>query len=275
MGCAQAVASNAKFDQQPGIGPVRRASFTQRLRTAKDQKLRLDFAIKNNWEDVAVQLRQSGETCCERMLLVACEKGMLEFVKLAGNAGGLNRIGAQTTISSPQALGQRAGGNEEAEGSEPEDRVKLALAFLNAGEGALYYAASCKNKATGYEITKYLIAQGCSLDQRHGKWKRPALSWACRQGNWGPARALLEAGADVNLADEYGFSALDHASGGSRRSADDQGDPETVRLLLQHGAVINESALRAEGDICSILIEAQKKQGMATSAATQETKSSV
>ena len=56
-----------------------------------------------------------------------------------------------------------------------------------------------------------------------------ALMVAAAHGHKDTARALLDAGADVNAKDFTGWTAL-HA-------AAFKGDPEIVQLLLEHGAI--------------------------------------
>ncbi len=107
------------------------------------------------------------------------------------------------------------------------------------GETALMWAAAANN----VDVVKALIAHGAQLDARsnlanfprrsaglvvlpRGAWT--ALMFAAREGADGAARALAEAGADLNLADPDGTTALVFAI--------INGHYDTAKVLIEKGA---------------------------------------
>jgi ankyrin repeat protein len=80
------------------------------------------------------------------------------------------------------------------------------------------------------EAARILIERGADLDARStGTIARvPPLGTAAFVRSVPLARLLLDAGADVNAQGEDGFTALD--------AAEQNGDEELVRLLLERGA---------------------------------------
>ena len=80
---------------------------------------------------------------------------------------------------------------------------------------------------------------------------RTPLYWTCIYGHVACARLLVAEGADIDKADKYGWTALDHASGGGHTAIADLlrswillsplmkavvlCQPEQVRTLLHSG----------------------------------------
>ena len=104
--------------------------------------------------------------------------------------------------------------------------IMRILVDAGAGlSGALHRAVF--NRTT--EITDILIAAGADLDEKHGDDGMPALHWAARAGmaNLAALEAMLRAGADPNLLDDTGRTALDWA--------ESSGQTRIATLLRAHG----------------------------------------
>jgi len=103
--------------------------------------------------------------------------------------------------------------------------LKLATYLLKHGARPEYclWAAAFNNSLAA---VKLLVRAGAVVDPPDGD--TPFL-FAVKWSHFGPAKALLEAGADVNFQDQFGKTALHYVL--KKRSP-----PESVRMLLEHGA---------------------------------------
>ncbi|MGB6065331.1 MAG: ankyrin repeat domain-containing protein [Desulfomonilaceae bacterium] len=81
------------------------------------------------------------------------------------------------------------------------------------------------------ESLKRLLREGANINAAKGKYKTSILMEAAVRGNLAVMRLLLERGADVNMADRDGWTAL--------MGATIQGRLEPVKLLLDYGADVN------------------------------------
>jgi ankyrin repeat protein len=71
---------------------------------------------------------------------------------------------------------------------------------------------SCARPSGGHvEITRALLAHGCGDIDARNRDGRTALWWACHLGYANAALVLLQAGADMNIADTQGRTPLDMA----------------------------------------------------------------
>ncbi len=94
-----------------------------------------------------------------------------------------------------------------------------------AGANALLYAAPFEDKA------RLLVAGGADV-KAHSKLGNTALMLAARKsGNSRTVKLLLERGADPNVKNAYGATALMAAAAA--------GDMDSIRVLLDHGADVN------------------------------------
>ncbi len=84
---------------------------------------------------------------------------------------------------------------------------------------------------TSEEIVKLLVKYGAKLDIQSKEYKKTALINAAMLDNFKAMRVLIEAGADVNLRDSDGDSALDIVD-----------NEEIEQLLIAYGAVVEEDS---------------------------------
>ena len=96
-------------------------------------------------------------------------------------------------------------------------RAGVSLDVTDLGYTALMWASMAGHLA----IVEVLIAAGVDLNATFGG--SMALMWASRGGHLAVVEVLLSAGADVNVSDQYGRTALDHASD----------NPETFSLIQE------------------------------------------
>ena len=89
------------------------------------------------------------------------------------------------------------------------------------------------------QVVEGLLSHRASPDCREYAAGRTALMFACNHGNTVVARMLLAAGADANVADSQGFSAL-HCTCVDYKAAKHS---ELLPLLLAHGANVNASTI--------------------------------
>jgi ankyrin repeat protein len=106
------------------------------------------------------------------------------------------------------------------------DRGARAADDVSYQYSSLLYACA---KNMDVEIIKALLAAGADVNQC-GLGDVP-LTWAVDWGNIAVARVLIEAGADLQLLNHHGETALAHAC--------EYGDTEIVRLLLDAGADVH------------------------------------
>jgi ankyrin repeat protein len=107
-----------------------------------------------------------------------------------------------------------------------ERNPELARAYAPDGFHALGLAAFFSHP----DVVRLLLEHGADVDAvaRNAQVRTTALQAAAASGDNESARLLLDAGADVHVAESGGFTAL-HAAAAS-------GNKELVRLLLEHGA---------------------------------------
>lgn len=116
----------------------------------------------------------------------------------------------------------KEGASADWKNSEGCDALYMACTFNSAA----YEAVS---QTDIYEITKLLLAKGINPDSRYRfLGDMPAIVIAGMNGNSGSVKALIEAGVDINISDEPGFTALHRAAM--------NGWYETVQLLIESGA---------------------------------------
>ncbi|MDE0248877.1 MAG: ankyrin repeat domain-containing protein [Gammaproteobacteria bacterium] len=109
--------------------------------------------------------------------------------------------------------------------NENPDILRILIAAGAELSGALHRAVF--NRTT--EVTEILIAAGADLNERHGLDGMTALHSAARAGmaNLAALEALLRAGADPNVLDDNGMTALDWA--------ESSGQTQIAALLREHG----------------------------------------
>lgn len=81
------------------------------------------------------------------------------------------------------------------------------------------------------EWVERLLGEGADINAAKGEYKTTVLMEAAVRGNQGVMRLLLEKGANVNMADQDGWTAL--------MGATVQGLVELVKLLLENGADVS------------------------------------
>jgi ankyrin repeat protein len=81
------------------------------------------------------------------------------------------------------------------------------------------------------EWVERLLGEGADINAAKGEYKTTVLMEAAVRGNQGVMRLLLEKGANVNMADQDGWTAL--------MGATVQGLVEPVKLLLENGADVS------------------------------------
>ena len=80
---------------------------------------------------------------------------------------------------------------------------------------------------------KSLLNHGAEPNARENRWEQTPLMWALASGHPAVAGTLLEHGADVQARSKTGFTALMFAA--------QQGDGDSVRMLLAAGANLNDA----------------------------------
>ncbi len=80
------------------------------------------------------------------------------------------------------------------------------------------------------EAVERLLSEGAEINAMKGPFKTSILMEAAVRGNVEVMKLLIEHGADVNMADKDGWTAL--------MGAVVQGHTESVKLLLKHGAKV-------------------------------------
>jgi ankyrin repeat protein len=113
-----------------------------------------------------------------------------------------------------------------------DNNLKIVQILLNAGadvntlDGEGNTTLMMLDEETSEEIVNLLVKYGAKLDIQAKESKKTALIHAAMQDNYKAMRILIKAGANVNLRDSDGDSALDLAD-----------DEETEQLLIAYGAV--------------------------------------
>lgn len=124
------------------------------------------------------------------------------------------------------------------------------------GCDALYHAVSClwqNNPATSQkqrEIVEYLIGEGADIHKRYklvSGWT--ALTLAASSGRAGALEALIAAGADLEAADDHGYTVLMRAALG--------GHAAIVKILLDHGADARKKV--GKTDALALALEGSKE----------------
>lgn len=128
--------------------------------------------------------------------------------------------------------------------------------------GAAYAERISLKEKPEYENSaqiQILLQEDVEIDQKSGSRNEIPLMIAARHGNFGIARSLLKAGANVNLRNKYGDTALTAAAWKCH--------PNEIELFLEHGADPNlkdkkgKTALSyANCDIGKMLPEAGAKE---------------
>lgn len=71
-----------------------------------------------------------------------------------------------------------------------------------------YLIKACELKR--YRIVKELLAKGADTNVTD-KWGMSALTWSAENGNMEITKALVKAGAELNIKNKYGDTPLDKA----------------------------------------------------------------
>jgi uncharacterized protein len=98
------------------------------------------------------------------------------------------------------------------------------------------------------EWVERLLGEGADINAAKGEYKTTVLMEAAVRGNQGVMRLLLEKGANVNMADQDGWTAL--------MGATVQGLVEPVKLLLENGADV--SAKNHSGETALVMATGMK-----------------
>ena len=81
------------------------------------------------------------------------------------------------------------------------------------------------------EAVERLLREGAEINAVKGEFKTSILMEAAVRGNVGVMKLLIENGADLNMTDKDGWTAL--------MGATVQGHMESVKLLLEQGVEVN------------------------------------
>ncbi len=128
-------------------------------------------------------------------------------------------------------IGRRDGGGKLTKGQQIyRTGIRGALALANK-----LAKARDKNEAIrmavaedNLESVERLLREGAEINALKGEFKTSILMEAAVRGNVGVMKLLIENGADVNMADKDGWTAL--------MGVTVPGHLESVKLLLEHGA---------------------------------------
>ncbi|CAH0058168.1 unnamed protein product [Clonostachys solani] len=101
------------------------------------------------------------------------------------------------------------------------------------GSSALHYLARGLNWWHYAQGLKYLIEREADLELRDAQGRTPLHRALANRRTTEPARILVEAGADVNAVNDLGKTCVAYAGN----------NPEAIKLLLSHGAVVKVADL--------------------------------
>lgn len=169
----------------------------------------------------------SGET----PLMTAVDNGYLDAVKVLLEHGA--DVNAREARGGQTALMWAAANKSPAIVRLLIDRGADVPARSNGGFTSLLFAAQQGNVESG----GILLQAGADVNERSDKDRKTALIVATASGSEEFSMLLLDKGADPNLADESGFTALHYA-------ALDRDGAGMVRALLMHGARPNPRTTR-------------------------------
>ncbi len=115
---------------------------------------------------------------------------------------------------------------------------------VREGEKANWTLLHAAAYSGNLELVKLLIGRGATVDAvAKTKYKNTPLQTAMLMGQSAVARALIEAGADVNHKQWEGFTVLHDAAR--------QGDLDLVRFLIKRGADVKARTIRGETPVLS------------------------
>ena len=107
-----------------------------------------------------------------------------------------------------------------------QDHLITTLLSHNASATGINLA--CVNQGLSPSNLVQLLHRGANIEASDSKWNKTPLLWASETGSQEAVQILLDHGADVNVQDKQGISALRYASANAR--------PKIVQLLLSKGA---------------------------------------
>ena len=102
-----------------------------------------------------------------------------------------------------------------------------ALPVLRSQDNAFIEAAAWGNN----DLVERLLKKGTNVDATDTKYRNTALHWAASRSHLDVVKLLVNVGANVDGADQFGSTPLFWAV---RR-----GSPEVVRFLLESGAAVD------------------------------------
>lgn len=117
------------------------------------------------------------------------------------------------------------------------DILKMLLAYdltIDAPDAEGLRPLHCMSERTTPEVVKLLVNRGASVISTGGTFSVTPLTKAVGMSNLEVAKYLMSVGADVNLGESDGLTALHKACFSDRECA-----PDMLRLLLEAGADIN------------------------------------
>jgi ankyrin repeat protein len=141
---------------------------------------------------------------------------------------------AVAMMSSLSAMALTDDESVEFMGAVTTGNIPVAKKYIESGKAKVnetFFAwspvlsAASKNQLP---MVKMLAEHGADLNYQHPVTKMTALAHAAYEGNNKLVQYLLEKGADPNIKMRGGVSLV--------RAARDQGHPDTVELLMKHGA---------------------------------------
>ena len=123
--------------------------------------------------------------------------------------------------------------------------VEIRDTIPDEGKTALHLAAQYARN----ECVKLLLEKGAKVNRRSSVQKVTALMLACKEGNKSTASILLSLGADSNLVDIYGWSALHFTASWNRKDT-------TLILIVEGNANVNSR----ENDISNMKDKQELKE---------------
>ncbi|MBI4888042.1 MAG: ankyrin repeat domain-containing protein, partial [Acidobacteria bacterium] len=165
---------------------------------------------------------RSGET----PLMAAVDNGFIDAARLLLARGA--DVNARESKGGQTALMWAAAGRQPEVVRLLVDRGADVRARSTGGFTALLFAAQQDDVESG----RLLLQAGAGTNDTSAGDRMTALMVAAASGHVGFSELMLEKGADPNLADERGFTALHYA-------ASDEKGAGLVRALFSHGAVPN------------------------------------
>ena len=153
-------------------------------------------------------------------LYLACARGNRAVTKMLLDFGADPDGANWSGVTALEVLGQFRAGHSTGPGPNPPSCAQIGKILIDAGAALTGMALAEAASIDDVELVKVLLRAGLHPDEREPNGST-ALMVASRRGNVETVRALIDAGANVNLLDNQGVSALTWSLEGSHKATSD------------------------------------------------------